>query len=116
MKRHLRSWGAVWLLVFLWLASWGAQFFNQLDEITQSAEEHGGQFVWGDFWPQFWAATAENWQSEFLQLAVQAVLVASYVGQKRMFRAEFSADKDDIRQLNEKLDRLLAERQVAPQG
>lgn len=116
MAEHFRKWGAVWLLTGLFLVSWAAQFFNQLDEISQDAKEHGGQFLWGDFWPQFWAATTENWQSEFLQLAVQAVLVASYVGQRRLFNADHGADKDDIKELNDKLDRLLAERSTAGQS
>jgi hypothetical protein len=113
MAAHMKRWGAVWLLVTLWLASWVVQFFNQLDEVTQTAKEHGQQFAWGDFWPQFWSATAENWQSEFLQLAVQAVLITSFIGQRRMFNADHGADKDDVKRLNEKLDRLLAERQAS---
>lgn len=92
---HFRRWGAVWILVALFLGSWLGQFFNQLDEVTQEAKTHGEQFLWADFWPQFFSATFENWQSEFLQLAFQAVLVASFY-QRHLFRADFSADKDDV--------------------
>lgn len=110
MKQHFKNWGAVWILTFLFLASWLLQLVNQVDEVTQAAKEHNQQFLWGDFWPQFFSATFENWQSEFLQLAVQALLVASYIGQNRTFNADFSADKDDVKELNRKLDALLAER------
>ncbi len=31
-----------------------------------------------EFWPEFWSATFENWQSEWLQLAMQALLIAGF--------------------------------------
>jgi hypothetical protein len=103
--KHFRRWGAVWILALLFLGSWLAQFISQLQEVTKDAAEHGQEFTWSDFWPQFFSSTFENWQSEFLQLAVQALLIASYVGQKRFFRADSSADKDDVREILQAIER-----------
>lgn len=110
MRNHLRNWGALYILAVLFLGSWALQLINQVDQVTQEAKAHGEQFLWSDFWPEFWSATFENWQSEFLQLMVQAFLVASYVGQRKTFNADFSADKDDVKEINAKLDRLLGGR------
>lgn len=103
---HVRRWGAIWILLALFLGSWIVQFFNQLDEVTQSAKEHHQMFLWADFWPQFLSATMENWQSEFLQLLVQALLVASMWGQPRFFRADYSADKEDVDKILVAISRL----------
>ena len=40
------------------------------------AEQHGQSFEWAQFFPQFFASTFENWQSEFLQLVWQAAGLA----------------------------------------
>jgi hypothetical protein len=106
MREHLRRWGAVYVLVLMFLGSWAGQLFTQAAEFANTAKDHGEPARMSEFWPEFWAATFENWQSEFLQLAVQAILVASFV-QAYLFKAEYSADKDDVEQINEKLDRLL---------
>jgi hypothetical protein len=81
---HMRRWGAVWILVVLFVVSWWFQFVAMVAE--------PGPFEW----TMFWSATFENWQSEFLQLAVQAVLIASLVGQKKFFNADGGADKEDV--------------------
>jgi hypothetical protein len=106
MTAHLRRWGAVYLLLLLFLGSWVGQFLTQAAEFASTAKDHGQPVHMSEFWPEFWAATFENWQSEFLQLAVQAVLVASFL-QVYLFKAEYSADKGDVKQINEKLDKLL---------
>ena len=46
-----------------------------------------------DFLPQFWQATFENWQSEWLQLAFQAVIL---LGLKHVM---FKADAEDMEQV-----------------
>lgn len=90
MSRYLRRWGAVPLLAALWLASWAGQLVAQLGEITASG------------WSQFWASTFENWQSEFLQLAVQAVVI---VGLAPLL---FRRAEEDRERLERKVDRLTA--------
>jgi len=71
MTNHLRRWGAAWILLMLFIASWSMQAVAQF------------------FWEQedsgkFWAATFENWQSEWLQLLVQAVVVVGFA--EKLFR------------------------------
>lgn len=50
---------------------------TQLQEVKQDAVTHGQDFQMSDFWPKFWSSTFENWQSEWLQLTVQAILIAA---------------------------------------
>jgi hypothetical protein len=73
-----RNWGAVFILLALFILSWGGQFVNQLQVQKQESEEHGQVFKIDEFWPQFWSSTFENWQSEWLQLATQALLISGF--------------------------------------
>ena len=90
---HLRRWGAAYLLFALFLASWVAQFVSMLVEVGNEARQHGEAFSLSEFWPQFWSATFENWQSEWLQLLVQAVVL---LGMKHVL---FKADAEDMEQV-----------------
>ena len=90
---HLRRWGAAYLLAVLFVASWAGQFVTTLIEVGNQAREHGEQFTMSDFWPQFLSATFENWQSEWLQLLVQAVVL---LGMKHLL---FKADALDMEQV-----------------
>lgn len=74
----VRRWAAVFILIILFFASWGGQFVSQLAEIKQQSEQHGQPFQMSEFWPQFWSATFENWQSEWLQLVTQALLISAF--------------------------------------
>ena len=101
MAKHLRRWGAAYILLLLFLGSWLGQLVFQLIEVGNEAREHGQQFTLSEFWPQFWQATFENWQSEWLQLFVQAVVL---LGMKHML---FKADAEDMERLEAKVDALL---------
>lgn len=103
--KHLKRWSAVYILVALFLGSWVGQFFTQLKEVRQDAHTHKEPFRWAEFWPQFWSSTFENWQSEFLQLAVQAILIAS-IFSVYFFGADHGADKDDIKKIMDRLDKI----------
>jgi hypothetical protein len=46
-----------------------------------------------EFWPVFWSATFENWQSEWIQLFVQAAIL---LGMKHVL---FKADAQDMEQV-----------------
>lgn len=92
----------------LFLVSWIGQFIFQAIEVKNNAEEHGQTFAWGDFWPQFLAATFENWQSEFLQLVWQAAGLALFY----FWGSSQSRESDD--RLEMKIDMLLRERGVDP--
>ena len=62
--------------------------------------EHPVQsFQWGDFWPQFFSSTLENWQSEFLQLVWQAI------GLSLLFLWGSSQSKESDERMEAKLDR-----------
>jgi hypothetical protein len=82
----LRNWGAVLILILFFIGSWTGQFVNQLNVVKQEAEQHQQEFKMEEFWPQFWSSTFENWQSEWLQLSTQALLIsgfASYIFRKQ---------------------------------
>lgn len=106
MKNFMRNWGAVVICLLMFLGSLLGQFVSQVAEEKSNAETHGQEFSIEEVWPTFAAATFENWQSEFLQLAFQSLLIAS-VYQRYIFRKDFSADKDDVAELNTKLDQLI---------
>ena len=101
MGKHFQRWGAVYILLALFLGSWIGQLFAQMAEITDEMATHGESFQWSQFWPQFWSATFENWQSEWLQLFVQAAVL---LGMKHLI---FKADAEDFERIDAKLDRLL---------
>jgi uncharacterized protein DUF6766 len=90
---HLKRWGAAYLLLALFLASWIGQFVTMLIEVGNDAREHGQTFRMDEFWPRFWASTFENWQSEWLQLLIQAVVL---LGMKHVL---FKADAQDMEQV-----------------
>lgn len=73
-----RRWAAVFILLAFFVLSWGGQFATQLQAEKNMAEQHGQTFQMSEFWPEFWSATFENWQSEWLQLTAQAILVAGF--------------------------------------
>lgn len=98
--RHLRRWGAVYILTVLFAGSWLGQLINQSIEFTSTQQQHGGSFTWGEFLPEFFASTFENWQSEWLQLVFQAVLL---LGAKHLL---FQADAEDLERIERKIDQL----------
>lgn len=106
MARHLKRWGAAYILLLLFLGSWGAQLIAQLIEVGNEARSHGEAFAMSEFWPQFWQSTFENWQSEWLQLLVQAVML---LGMKHLL---FKADAEDMERLEKKVDALLESQQL----
>lgn len=64
-----RRWGALYILLTAFVLSWGSQWVFQLLVLHETAAH-------------FWQSTFENWQSEFLQLAVQFVLLETFIGWK----------------------------------
>ena len=96
--KHARRWGAVYVLLILFLGSWLGQFFTQLSEFRSEQRTHGEPFIWSDYWVQFFASTFENWQSEWLQLVFQAILL---LGAKHWL---FQVDAEDMERLENKVD------------
>jgi hypothetical protein len=72
-----RKWTAVIILFAFFFLSWGGQLVSQMEQVKNESEQHGQAFSMSEFWPEFWSATFENWQSEWLQLATQAILIAA---------------------------------------
>jgi hypothetical protein len=98
--RNLRRWGAVYILIVLFLGSWIGQFFAQMAHFTSDQEQHGQSFEWKDYLASFFASTFENWQSEWLQLIFQAVLL---LAAKHLL---FKADAEDLERIESKIDHI----------
>lgn len=67
-------------------------------EFTSTQTQHGQPFQWGEFMQQFCASTFENWQSEWLQLIFQAILL---LGAKHWL---FRVDAEDLERIEAKVD------------
>lgn len=96
--QHIRRWGAVYVLLILFLGSWLGQFAPQLAEFRQEQRAHDEPFVWSEYWSAFFASTFENWQSEWLQLVFQAILL---LGAKHLI---FKVDAEDMERIEAKVD------------
>ena len=92
----------------LFLLSWTGQFIFQVATVSNEANEHGQSFSWSEFFPQFFASTFENWQSEFLQLLWQAAGLAFLY----FWGSSQSKESDD--RMERKLDALLRDRNLDP--
>lgn len=103
IRRHMKYWGAVHIVLLLFVGSLIGQFFTQLSQFRSDQEEHRQPFEWSGFWISFGQATLENWQSEFLQLAIQATLLGA------LGHVMFKAASRDQERLEAKVDRILAE-------
>jgi hypothetical protein len=103
---HIRRWGAVYILLLLFAGSWAGQFITQLTEFTSTQQQHGQPFQWGDYLHQFFASTFENWQSEWLQLIFQAILL---LGAKHWL---FKVDAEDLERIEAKIDAIRAAQQL----
>lgn len=97
---HIRRWGAVYILLLLFLGSWLGQFFTQLSEFRSEQAAHKEPFLWSDYLASFASSTFENWQSEWLQLVFQAILL---LGAKHIM---FRVDAEDMERLEAKVDQI----------
>ena len=95
---HIRRWGAVYILLLLFAGSWAGQFVTQLAAFTSTQQQHGQPFQWNEYLHEFFAGTFENWQSEWLQLIFQAILL---LGAKHWL---FKVDAEDIERIEAKVD------------
>lgn len=65
MTKHLRRFGAAYILFAMFLVTW----IGQAAAMQPTIREEG--------WSEFWAATFENWQSEWAQIFVGLVLTTA---------------------------------------
>jgi hypothetical protein len=98
---HLRDYGAVYILLALWLIFGVGQFLTNMSEYTSDQASHGQPFEWAGFLVYFLARLFENLQSEAWQLALQGLLVVAWAD--KVFRK----GTEDVRRLEAKVDRLL---------
>ena len=98
--KHIRRWGAVYLLLLLFVGSWLGHFLTQLATFRSDQQEHGQPFAWSDYLADFFASTFENWQSEWLQLIFQAILL---LGAKHWL---FQVDAEDMERMERKVDAI----------
>lgn len=105
LRQLLRDYGLSITLAVLFLASWFGQFVFQYKQEVADANAHGSEFIWTDFANSFLAATFENWQSEFLQLAAMVILT-SFLIHKGSTQSK-DGDERKERKLDE-IRRLLA--------
>ena len=90
------------------LVSWIGQFVFQAIAVRNEATEHGSQFSWAEFFPQFLSSTFENWQSEFLQLVWQAA------GLTLLYFWGSSQSREGEERVEAKIDALLQDRGIDP--
>ncbi len=100
------SFALVTLLLFG--LSWFGQFYFQAQQFVVDAEAHGQPTRMVDYWPTFWAATFENWQSEFLQLVWQAAGLALF------YHWGSSQSREGTDRIEAKLDALLRRQGMDP--
>jgi surface polysaccharide O-acyltransferase-like enzyme len=101
-SNHFKRWGAVYILAVLFVASLAGQWFTQLAEYAADQATHGQPFEWSGYVAAFLAEMFANWESEMLQLAVQALLISAYS------RFLFRKGDEDAERLEAKVDELLA--------
>lgn len=86
--RHLRRWGAVYILLVLFIGSFLGQAAIMIP--TEGTDA-------------FWSEVLANHQSEWLQLVFQAILL---LGAKHWL---FQVDAEDLERIEAKVDKLLGE-------
>src|SRR5688572_5603387 len=75
--RFIRNNGLTIVLLLTFLGTWFGQFAAGMRDHNQDQQQHGepalsaGEYLASG---HFWQATAENWESEFLQMAMFVVL------------------------------------------
>ncbi len=98
MKRFFRNNGLTLVLLGLFVGTWVGQVFTGLREHNNAQQEHGQSLIgFGEYLTSghFWEATAENWESEFLQMAMFVVLTA-FLFQKGSPESKDPDDEDAV--------------------
>jgi len=99
----LGKYGLAWVLLALFLASWGMQTWTGWREFKAEQAEHQqtAQVFGDDGYVWNWAeATFENWQSEFLQLLTFVVLTSFLI-----FKGS-AESKDGDEEMKQALERI----------
>jgi len=98
MKRHLQYWGALYILATLFLGSLVGQYVYQV-------------VIGHEDMSKFMSSVFENWQSEWIQLFVQALLIQ---GMGHILYKKEAQDEERMeRKLNEILRLLKTETSIS---
>jgi hypothetical protein len=92
MKRDLSwgRWGAIYVLLALYLFFWVSYWFTSRATVKQEAEYHGKPYAVSDVWVRWWDGTSENKMSEAWIGFTAALLIESNRARRR--RAGFMND------------------------
>jgi hypothetical protein len=88
MARHFQYWGALYILALLFLGSLVGQYVYQV-------------VLGGEDSYKFLSAIFENWQSEWIQLFVQALLIQG------LGHVLYRKETEDQERMEQKLDDIL---------
>jgi hypothetical protein len=88
MKKHFQYWGALYVLAALFVGSLIAHYVYQV-------------VLGGEDFNKFMSAVFENWQSEWIQLFVQALLIQG------LGHILYKKETEDQERMERKLDRLI---------
>jgi hypothetical protein len=102
---HLRRWGAIYVLLVLFLGSWAAQLMSEWHVFAQDQADHDQPVDRIEFAWTFAQSTFENWQSEWLQLLGEALL---FLGPLSALLWQADQASRDVARLEDKVDVLLA--------
>jgi succinate dehydrogenase hydrophobic anchor subunit len=97
MRTFLRNNGLTLTLMAVFLATWIGQFFTGHREYNNDQREHRNpEISVGEYMTSghFWEATGENWESEFLQMAMFVILTC-FLFQKGSPESKDPDQKDD---------------------
>jgi hypothetical protein len=97
MRRFFRNNGLSLVVVLLFLGTWVGQACTGLREHNNAERDHGKPAIGMREYltsGHFWEATAENWESEFLQMAMFVVLTC-FLFQKGSPESKDPDDDDD---------------------
>jgi hypothetical protein len=107
IKSLWRDYSLSIVLGILFILSWAAQASFQWTEFASNTNMHNQSAKVEEFLPEFFSATFENWQSEFLQLFTMVVLT-SFLVHKGAPESKDSEEKVEqaLARIEEKLNAL----------
>ena len=99
VRRVLRNQGLSLVLFLLFLLTWTGQWLAGWQHFNHEQEQHGQPALSATAYlgrGEFWQATGENWESEFLQMALFVVLTACLYQKGSPESNDPDAPEDDV--------------------
>lgn len=107
MNKLLKNYNLSLTLFGLFILSWVGQLYFQWQEFVEHQITHNQSVNVEQFIPEFFSATFENWQSEFLQL-LTFVLLTSFLIHKGSHESKDSDEK--MQAVLNRIEKKLAKR------